>query len=254
MRTFSLQSGSNGNCIYVEADGVGVLFDAGISGIQALRRLARHRRDIRNVSAVIISHDHSDHVRCAGVYHRKFGLPLMMSRTTRQAADAQLGKVANVRCFTPGESLTIGPMTVHTLPTAHDAADGAAFVVEHGGKRLGILTDLGHPFDGLGRWIESLDAMYLESNYDPDMLQRGPYPPHLKARIRGDGGHLSNDEAAGLVGRHAGAGLQWVAMAHLSEENNRPELARQAYHRFVDRDLPIHLAWRYEPSEEFRID
>ncbi|HUW85042.1 MAG TPA: MBL fold metallo-hydrolase [Phycisphaerae bacterium] len=249
MRTFSLQSGSNGNCIYVESDGVALLFDAGISGLQAQRRLADRNRDIRRVAAVILSHDHVDHVRCAGIYQRKFGLPIYTTRPTFRRIGRGLGRVDDVRHFAPGDRLDFGSLTVETLRTSHDAVDGAAFVVEDDGKRLGILTDLGHPFAGLPELIGRLDAAYLESNYDPKMLENGPYPASLKARIRGRGGHLSNIESAHLARTGAGKRLQWVAVAHLSEQNNTPELAIQTHRHELGRQFTIHWASRYGPSE-----
>lgn len=251
MRTFSLQSGSNGNAIYVETNGVRLLFDAGISGVTAQRRMAVHDRDIRNVDALIISHDHADHVRTAGVYQRKFGLPIYLTRRTHRAVAkwCDLGKLTDVRHFQSGDALTFGEVTVHTPRTAHDAADGVAFVVEAEGKRLGILTDLGHPYPGLQHLLESLDAAYLESNYDPDMLAAGPYPPALKARIRGLNGHLSNGDTATLLGACGRNRPQWVAVAHLSEHNNRPELAIRAQHDAVGRDYPVYHASRYDCSD-----
>jgi len=249
MRTFSLQSGSNGNCIYVEADGVALLFDAGISGLQAQRRLAARNRDIRRVAGVILSHDHIDHVRCAGIYQRKFHVPIHTTPATFRRIRRGLGRVDDVRHFAAGDRLDFGPLTVHTLRTAHDAVDGVAFVVEADGKRLGILTDLGHPFAGLPELIRRLDAAYLESNYDPKMLEEGPYPAQLKARIRGRGGHLSNIESARLARIGARKRLQWVAAAHLSEQNNTPELAVQTHRHELGRGFTIHWASRYGPSE-----
>ena len=140
-------------------------------------------------------------------------------------------------------------MVVHTVQTAHDAADGVAFVVECEGKRLGVLTDLGHPFDGLQEVLESLDAAYLECNYDPEMLATGPYPPALKARIRGPHGHLSNDDSAALLRACGHRRPKWVAVAHLSEENNSPELAISTQRDAVGHDYPVHHAPRYETSE-----
>jgi phosphoribosyl 1,2-cyclic phosphodiesterase len=255
MLTFSLQSGSNGNAIYVEANGVKLLFDAGISGAMAQRRMAVHGRDVREVDAVIISHEHRDHIGCAGIYQRKFGPALYLTRPTHKAASKwyDLGKLTDVRYFRSGQSLTFPGLTVHTIPTAHDAVDGVGFVVECDGKRLGILTDLGHPFPGLQNVLESLDAVYLESNYDPAMLSSGPYPPYLKARITGRAGHLSNEDAAELVRACGRRRPRWVAAAHLSEQNNEPELALAAHRSAVGRDYPVHLASRYETSEVFEV-
>ena len=251
MLTFSLQSGSNGNAIYVEADGVRLLFDAGISGKMAERRMAVHGRDIRDVDALLISHDHRDHVGCAGIYQRKFGLPIYINHGTLDAALrwCELGLLSDVRHFRSGECLEFGGVTVHTVPTAHDAADGVGFVVESAGKRLGILTDLGHPFDGLQSVIESLDAVYLESNFDPGMLAVSRYPEAVKARIRGPRGHLSNADAATLIQRCGRRRPKWMAVAHLSEENNSPALALDVQHEAVGRAYPVHHASRYETSD-----
>jgi phosphoribosyl 1,2-cyclic phosphodiesterase len=245
--TFSLQSGSNGNAIYVEADGVRLLFDAGISGRQAALRMAAHGRNIRDVDALILSHRHGDHTRCARVYQRLFGLPIYATPATRHAVAP--GRTADVRTFHPGVALDFGRVIVHTLPTPHDAAESVAFVIECEGRRLGILTDLGHPFAGLAGALAELDAAYLESNYDPLMLAEGSYPPELKARIRGDGGHLSNDEAAALLKRCRRRRPRWIALAHLSEHNNDPELALETHRRELGRDYPLTIASRYEVSE-----
>ena len=187
--------------------------------------------DIRRVDAVIVSHDHRDHIACAGVYHRKFKLPIYISPPTLQKAQDRvgLGKIGEVNSFCSGDDIKIGPLKVHTIPTPHDAADGVAFVIDDGRRRLGILTDLGHVFAGLGEVIASLDAVFLESNYDPQMLADGPYPWHLQQRITGKHGHLSNLEAAEVAGKCGLARLQWACLSHLSEQNNHPDIALQTH-------------------------
>jgi phosphoribosyl 1,2-cyclic phosphodiesterase len=253
MITFSLQSGSNGNCIYVEAGDIRLLFDAGISGKQAAMRMASRGRNVQNCHALIISHDHADHTRCAGVFQRKFGLPIYITKPAFQEARPLLGMVRDVRLFTAGDRLTFGDVTVHTIRAPHDAADTVCFIVEHDGRRLGVLTDLGHPFAELRSALEDMDAAYLESNYDPEMLRKGPYPEWLKKRIAGAGGHISNQEAAELIGRSAGRRLKWAAIAHLSEENNRPSLAMETHRSLVGRSFPLHHASRYEASEILEV-
>jgi len=250
MKIVSLQSGSNGNCIYVEASDASLLFDAGISGKQASLRLAAYGRDIRAVDAVIVSHDHADHARCLGIYQRKFGLPAYLTPATLQRARQylKLGELGKVCYFRPGETLYFGSLSVQSIATPHDGADPVAFVVDDGQHRLGILTDLGHVFEGLPELVASLDAVLLESNYDPRMLELGWYPDWLKDRIRGPQGHLSNHEAARLLAE-AGDRLQWVCLGHISEDNNDPEHARRVHRRLLGRKLEIHLATRYEPSE-----
>jgi len=249
MVTFSLQSGSNGNSIYVEADGQRLLFDAGISGVCAERRMAFHEREIREVDALIISHDHVDHIRSAGIFQRKFGMPIFVTARTQAATWCKLGRLSDVRHFRSGDTLSFGRVSVHTIRTAHDAVDGVAFVVECDGKRLGILTDLGHLYPGLADLLSSVDAAYLECNYDPEMLEVGHYPAYLKARIRGDGGHLSNDDSRELVRACGRRRPKWIAVAHLSQENNLPELAVGAVRNAVGRTYPIYHASRYETSE-----
>jgi phosphoribosyl 1,2-cyclic phosphodiesterase len=247
MLTIPLQSGSNGNCVYVEAGGVRLLVDAGISGVQAQRRLAAFGRDIADVDAVVISHDHADHASCLGVYHRRFGLPVYVTQKTLAAAGRcrPLGKINEPRYFRAGETFHVGALAIETIPTPHDGVDGVAVVIDDGRKRLGILTDLGHVFADLPAVLGSLDAVLLESNYDPRMLAEGDYPPFLKGRIAGPGGHLSNVEAAELLARANGR-LAWACLAHLSRENNRPELALRTHREIVGRPLPLYVASRYE--------
>jgi len=247
-----LQSGSNGNCIYVEAAGVRLLLDAGISGRQAEQRLAARGVDIRRVDGVILSHDHIDHVRSAGIFQRKFGLPLYATVPTFRACAWSLGRLDRVEHFFAGATLDFGATKVHTCPTPHDAADGVGLVIETGGVRVGVLTDLGHPFAALQSLLASLDAVVLESNYDADLLATGPYPPFLKQRIAGPGGHLSNDEAAELLAGCDGR-LQWACLAHLSEQNNRPDLALGTARRRLGRDRNLHVASRYEVGQPLRV-
>jgi phosphoribosyl 1,2-cyclic phosphodiesterase len=246
----ALQSGSNGNCIYVEAGGVKLLFDAGINGGQAEARLASYGRDIREVDALIISHDHGDHIRHAGVYQRKFGLPLYVTPKTFDTAVKRhpLGKLHDIRFFLSDGALRFGKVAVEAIPTPHDASDGAAFVVSSGSKRLGIMTDLGHIFDGLPEVLSSLDAVFIESNYDEGMLEAGLYPAFLKRRIAGPQGHLSNSEAAELLKATAGKRLQWACLSHLSEQNNSAMVALQTHRAVLCHDLDLHVADRYSST------
>ncbi len=251
MRIIALQSGSNGNCVFVESRGVRLLFDAGISGKQAQQRLAGFDRDITDVDALIISHDHADHSRCMGIYQRKFGLPIYASLKTFEAAAGRisLGQIDRVNYFRPGATLRFDGVAVETIPTPHDGADGVAFVVDDGRSRLGILTDLGHAFDGLDKVVRSLDAVLLESNYDPTMLDDGEYPEFLKRRIRGPGGHLSNHEAAALLRQTANGRMKWACLAHLSEDNNHPEIALRTHQEMLGQTLPLSVASRYRATE-----
>ncbi|MCF7957160.1 MAG: MBL fold metallo-hydrolase [Phycisphaerae bacterium] len=250
--TCALQSGSSGNCFYVETRDVQLLFDAGISAKQAYQRLSLHGRDIANIKALLISHDHSDHSRHAGIFHRRTAAPLYMTHGSWKSCKAKQGAVRDVNLFDAGSVLQFGQTVVQTVPTAHDGKEGVAFVISSEGKKLGIFTDLGHRFDGIEQWLTELDGLYLESNYDPEMLAKGAYPPWLKKRITGDGGHLSNRQAADLV-LDSCKKLQRLILSHLSEHNNSPNLASQVARDVLGPDLNISMAPRKSASEMFII-
>ncbi|MBT3278826.1 MAG: MBL fold metallo-hydrolase [Phycisphaerales bacterium] len=243
MRLISLQSGSNGNCLYLEGRETSILIDAGISGKQAQLRLGEFGRDIRDASGVILTHDHADHSRSAGIVQRKFGMDIWASPATFETIAPRIGKVETHHAFRTTRSFRIGEFEIEPIATPHDAADGCGFIIASHGKRLGILTDLGTCFDGLGDAIATLDAVVLESNYDPGMLSRGPYPYYLKQRITSPAGHISNAECGELLRDH-GRKLQWAALGHLSGQNNTPDLARKTSREIVGDDLPLHVLSR----------
>ncbi|MDP7269333.1 MAG: MBL fold metallo-hydrolase [Pirellulales bacterium] len=251
MIVISLQSGSNGNCLYVESRGIRLLVDAGISARQAEDRLLARGREICGIDALLISHDHTDHTRSMGTFQRKFSLPVYITEKTLSAVRhrTRLGKVSDIQSFIAGDSIQLAHVTVETLPTPHDGVDGVGFVIDDGERRLGVLTDLGHVFDGLSDVLKTLDAIVIESNYDPAMLERGGYPEHLKQRIRGPGGHLSNRESAELLSSLSAGSLQWACLAHLSEKNNAPELAIQTHRKLCGNELMLYVASRYQASE-----
>lgn len=255
MEVISLQSGSNGNSFYVKAGGKQFLFDAGITGSVAQQRLATHNVDIREVEALLISHGHRDHCQAMGVFHRKFGHSIFLTeRTLYQARrDHKLGVINDLHFFQSGESIDFGDVCIHTIPTPHDADDSVAFVIEHAGRRLGIFTDIGHAFKGMAQLIGKLDAVIIESNYDDEMLRTSRYPIWLKRRVRGKGGHLSNDDAAKVI-REAGAKLQWICLCHLSEENNRPEVALSTHRRILGKEMELHVASRYDVGDVLKIE
>jgi phosphoribosyl 1,2-cyclic phosphodiesterase len=245
MQTFALQSGSAGNSVYVETHGVRLLFDAGVCGRHVKRSLADAGRRVYDVNAIIISHDHSDHVRHAGALQRLFKLPIYCTEPTFRAVRRYWGKVDDVRFFRAGDSIPFeNGVCVHTIPTPHDATDGVCFEVESPAGRLGIFTDLGQPFLQLQAALQRVDAAYLESNYDPQMLREGPYPEWLQQRIRGGRGHISNHEAAHLL-KCRERPLKWVVLSHLSEHNNHPEVALRTHREILGEDYPLIVAPRY---------
>ncbi len=234
MEVITLQSGSSGNCVFVRSNDTCVLFDAGISGSKAQARLAEYGYDIRDCQALVLSHEHCDHISGVGAFHRKFGLPVFANRRTWIATcnRPSTGNIGTPNHFVSGQPFQIGSLRIEPVRTPHDAVEGVCFVIEDmkSGQRFGLLTDLGHVFRGLERVIRTLDAVLIESNYDDHMLRHGPYPQHLKDRISGRSGHLSNDDAAQLLDACDAAQLQWVCLGHLSAHNNTAECA-MATHR-----------------------
>lgn len=250
MILISLQSGSNGNCLYVETKSAGVLIDSGISARQAATRLATTGRDINMVDALFISHDHSDHTRAMGTYHRKFDIPVYVTEKTLAAIHrrSRQGTLRDVHTFISGTTFQLGELKIESIPTPHDGVDGVAFVLDDGVSRLGIFTDLGHVFPGLAEVLATLDAVVIESNYDPQMLEGGPYPADLKKRIQGPRGHLSNKEAAEVLAQLDLQHLQWVCLAHLSEKNNHPEVALRTFRELLGEHITLYVANRHRES------
>jgi phosphoribosyl 1,2-cyclic phosphodiesterase len=253
LRFASLQSGSNGNCLFVESGDVRLLFDAGLTGIQTEQRLESLGVDIETIHAVIISHVHNDHLRYAGVLQRQYDLPIWMTSGTFQEIQflRRPGRVCEPHLFRAGDTLEFGSVKVETILTPHDAPESVCFVVDNSTTRLGIMTDLGSRFLGLKETIATLDAVYLESNYDPEMLESGGYPEELKQRIRSDQGHLSNVDAAELLLKSKR--LRWACLGHLSASNNHPEVALETHRRILGESLPLHIAPRFDVSEVLEL-
>jgi phosphoribosyl 1,2-cyclic phosphodiesterase len=252
-RICTLASGSSGNSVYAECPEGAVLVDAGISGRRIAEAVDAVGGSLERLAGVIVTHAHIDHTRGAGVVARRHHVPLWMTQGTFDTGKGAMGLKDKPQLFRRGESVPIGGFTVHPVATPHDARGSVAVVLEHAGQRAGVLVDLGHPFGALGSVMESLDAVILEANYDPEMLEHGPYPEQLRRRIRSPRGHLSNQEAAELLREHASVRLRSVLLAHLSENNNEPRLALSTVRELAGDRLRAHgtsvaAAPRHVPS------
>ena len=238
----------------MEAGETRVLIDAGISPRQVALRLQQKHCSPDNIDALLLTHDHSDHARYVAKVCRRFQLPLYATAKTRSAITRnQTLDSVTVNCFSAGDSFVVGDLMIHSVPTPHDAIDGVAYVLEHEDCRLGVLTDLGHVFHGLREVLESLDAVIIESNYDEDMLDTGPYPEFLKQRIRGKGGHLSNLDSAKLLHQCGTDKLQWICLCHLSEENNSTDTAIRVHQNWLGEQYPIYVARRRDASSIMKL-
>lgn len=236
MRVSVLGSGSRGNAVLVEGGGTRLLVDAGFSARDLARRLERVEVEPESLAGIVITHDHGDHTRGMGVFARRHGTPLFLTRGTRDACASLLRGTESIREYRAGHPFQVGGLTVEPFLTVHDAREpvGVALVDPETGGRLGVATDLGRPTAGIRHALSRCDILILEANHDDLLLQDAPYPWSVKARIRSSHGHLSNRAAAQFARELFHRDLLAVVLAHLSAEANRPELARRAVAEALD--------------------
>jgi len=220
----SLNSGSNGNCYYVGNNEEAILVDAGISCRETEKRMLRLGLSMHRVKAIFISHEHSDHIRGITVLAKKYQLPVYITPGTLRYGGLALDNHL-VKTFYAYEPVKIGELTITAFPKFHDAAEPHSFVVTCCEVKVGVFTDIGAPCDHLIRHFKQCHAAFLEANYDEQMLQQGHYPYHLKRRITGGRGHLSNRQALELFKVHKPLFMSHLFLSHLSKDNNCPVLA-----------------------------
>lgn len=219
-----LASGSRGNATLVCSAKTRVLVDAGTTCKELKRRLDLTPVQAKSLDAVIITHEHNDHVSAAGTLSRKFNLPAYMTRGTLENLPPSVGQCASVSIFDTGKSFQIGDLKILPFATSHDAAEPSGFIIENDGQKLGICTDLGIATNLVKVRLTGCNGLVLEANHDVEKLLAGPYPWFLKQRIRSAHGHLSNEDACQLLEVVHHEELRCVVMAHLSETNNDPDL------------------------------
>ena len=224
----AIASGSNGNCYYAGNENGSVLIDAGISCKQILQRMNEKGLNPAKILAVFISHEHTDHIRGVRVLAKRLHVPVYFTPKTFYAT-TRSHRPAYSRFFNSGESVSVGDFTIHSFLKNHDASEPCSFRIEHEGINIGVFTDIGEPCENVVSHLGLCDAVFMESNYDEEMLQTGSYPFHLKQRISSSVGHLSNVQSLRLLEKSAGEHLQCVFLSHLSAENNTPQLALNAH-------------------------
>jgi phosphoribosyl 1,2-cyclic phosphodiesterase len=248
----SLNSGSNGNCYYVGDGEDAVLIDAGISCRETEKRMKRLGLEIGDVRALFITHEHSDHIRGVEGISKKYNLPVYITQGTLKQSRLGISK-SLVNVFAAYESIAVGGLSVIAFPKQHDAIDPHSFLVKSKGITIGVLTDIGDVCEHVIRNFKKCDAAFLEANYDEEMLDNGRYPIFLKNRIKSEKGHLSNAQALELLLSHKKPALSHLFLAHLSKDNNSPELALNLFQKHSG-STQVEVASRYTETAVYQID
>lgn len=260
-----LRSGSSGNALFVQAGGVRVLVDAGLSGRAVERALSEIGAAPDSISAILITHEHSDHIAGAGVLSKRWDIPVYANELTWEAMDAKACMrgvtLKNRRSFGSTEDFYVGDLAVSPFSIPHDAADPVGFSLLHGGRKICVATDLGHITGGWMKALGGADLVLLEANHDPDLLRASTrYHARLKSRILGKRGHLSNQDSGSALTQLVEGGLRHVILGHLSAETNSPELAYRTVCGTLEEagihpgdDIQVDLAWRDQIGHVYEI-
>ena len=229
LRVATLASGSSGNCTVVSDGRVHILIDMGISTRRIAQGLKGLGIELRHLSGVLITHEHVDHVSALPVLCKQNGAALFTAEgTAYELCGRYQGLEDRFRVFLPGQRFALGEWEVGTFATSHDCACPAGYYISDGRRKLALCTDTGYITPEAREGVRGAHTLIGEFNYDPEMLRTGPYPVHLQERIRGTRGHLSNEMGGELAAWAAEQGAERIVLAHLSQENNRPELALEA--------------------------
>ena len=259
----NLYSGSSGNCSLVQSDNSNILIDAGESAKKIENALSSINVSANSIDAILVTHEHVDHVKSIGTLSKKYNIPVYATKKTWEAMPEQSNKIDKKlqRYFSSSTNFFVNDMEISPFSIPHDAADPCAFNISNDGKQLSVATDLGHITPELLNNISKSAFILLESNYDPEILRYSKYPYYLKHRISGEYGHLSNIDAGKVISNltKTNENLKYVMLGHLSRENNFPELA---YKTVIDElinnkcdisNLSINVATRNTPSELIEI-
>jgi phosphoribosyl 1,2-cyclic phosphodiesterase len=251
-----LGSGSAGNAYYFESDGTSILVDCGFGPRETARRLEQIGRELGGLQAIVLTHEHYDHIRGADAIARKLQIPIYLSRGTLNASNIDPTGTPTI-LFDNNSTFRVGELNVHACRTIHDAADPSCFVIEaRDGTRVGIASDLGYVDDTVLRHLRGCDGLLFESNHDLDMLRMGTYPWSLKRRIMSRVGHLSNDDSMLAVQRMMGPELSTLCMIHLSQKNNHESIVRDMAARLLAKagvQLELGIASQFEPTGVFEV-
>jgi len=247
----SLNSGSNGNCYYVGNNTEAVLIDAGLSCRETEKRMKKLGLDIKMIKAIFISHEHGDHIKGLSTIANKYSLPVYITNKTGKNGPRLITHLS--KTFEANKTIFIGSLKIIPFSKSHDAIDPHSFIISFKDITVGVLTDIGNVCKEVIQYFNKCHAVFLESNYDDQMLENGKYPIHLKNRIRGGLGHLSNREALNLFIEHRSPSLSHLLLAHLSKENNSPETVKHLFEQHAN-ETKIIIASRHKESEIYQIN
>ena len=266
VKFMSLASGSSGNCYYLATDNTAILVDAGI-GIRTIKKVFKERMlNLEGIQAVLVTHDHADHIKAVGHLGEKHGIPVY---TTPEIHEGMKHSYCMTERLSPErtrfirkeETFNVGDFTITCFEVPHDGTDNVGYCMNIDGKIFSFLTDLGHITPTAAEYICKANYLVLEANYDEEMLKMGPYPQYLKERIAGPNGHMSNRETADFLAENINESLKYIWLCHLSKDNNHPELAYKTVELslrnkgiIVGKDVQVIALKRNTPSDVYEFE
>ncbi|WDV45840.1 MBL fold metallo-hydrolase [Clostridiaceae bacterium M8S5] len=262
IRFCSLASGSSGNCQYIETEKIRILVDAGLSGKRIQQALESIQVDPKTINGILVTHEHSDHVKGVGILSRRFNLPIYVNTNTWESMRNSMGKVKeeNIKTFTTGDHFEIADLGIESFKIHHDASDPVGYCINHKSTKISLLTDTGHVDEEIKKKIKKSNLLLLESNHNPEMVRVGRYPWPLKKRILGDFGHISNEVAGETITDVYTYDMKVILLAHLSQENNFPELAYKTVSDImtqsgidIKKDVKLDMTYRSKPSKVYTL-
>ena len=256
----NLYSGSSGNCSYIETDNVNILIDCGESQKKINTALEVLGKSLSDINAIIVTHEHSDHVKTLGAISKKYNIPVYANQKTFDNMPDQTNLISdeNKKVFNTDDHFEIGDLDIHPFHIPHDAAEPCGYNIYNNNKKISVATDIGHIENYILKKLEGSNFLLLESNYEPSILKYSKYPYYLKQRIAGPNGHLSNQEASDTIVKLISNGVNNIMLGHLSKENNFPELAyktvmEEKINTKINEKLSLCVASRLKPSNVINL-
>ncbi len=256
----NLYSGSSGNCSFVGTDNINILIDCGESQKKIINALESIGTNINEINAIVVTHEHSDHVKTLGAISKKYNIPVYANEKTfnNMPEQTELIKEENRKIFNSDDHFEIGDLQIHPFHIPHDAAEPCGYNIYNENNKISIATDIGHMDNNILKKLEESKFLLLESNYEPEILKYAKYPYYLKRRISGPNGHLSNQEASDTIIKLLSTGVNNIMLGHLSKETNFPELAYKTVmdeiiNNKINNNLTLNVASRIKPSDVINI-